>query len=151
MFRPKSPVQMLLDSTQYADKGIYMFVMSPEMHHSASLMLIKRKGGELALGSPDYSVYWNDQYEDDGGSIGRAVTDQIIASRLFELTEPRFSDPLDVKSGMSGFATQAELDASTYKADLGSPGQKGRKLRTRAAQQRCSNLVGMPIWRIMPL
>jgi hypothetical protein len=52
-----------------------MFVMSPEMHHSASLRLIKRKGGELALGSPDYSVYWNDQYEDDGGSIGRAVTD----------------------------------------------------------------------------
>ena len=88
------------------------------------------------------------------------MDDMAIAAELFELSEPRRSDPLNVESAMAhklipgknfdestAYKTQADLDKSTYATDL----LTSKKLQNRAATQRCSNLIRMPIWRLMPL
>ncbi|MFO7567573.1 MAG: hypothetical protein R6X02_33320 [Enhygromyxa sp.] len=120
-FYQPNPEQKILGAASLGSKGYYLFPSSVAGHHSVSLILEKKQNGPLALGSPDYQLFWNDQFDDDRvshtrddgtspGTLGQPRKGTELMRWIFRFTAGRRKNPTNRKFWSQSSASQFTYD-----------------------------------------
>lgn len=161
-----NPEKVVLDAVNRARAGKYLFIASVAGHHAVSLILDKEQDAKVELGSSRYTLYWNDQFDDDlvgherddgtsAGTLGRARKGNALTKWIFWNTMVKKRNPALSTFWRDSLNHESFMQRNAPKPDAGNGSDKKKLIPKReieliARNQRCTNAAGIELWQIIP-